>query len=196
MAARLPPATRLTPQRLAGHAPGGSNAAMTSWTFLRRTALVTLPWLAAALAGCASAPSADTPVPRSAPDARAAAPADLTAEQQWLQQWFGGTPVVIVADRDATLRIEVPQGFAFDAGQSRVKPPLAAVLDRVAESLRRRPLLVAAVAAPADGDAALQRQRTAAVVRHLRDRGIDAGRLASAAAGGAVVTLRLAVSPG
>lgn len=164
-------------------------------TSTRRAALAGLAGLAAALAGCATGPAAEAPA-RPAPDARAAAPADLMAEQQWLQQWFGGTPVVIANDRDGSLRVEVPLAFSFDAGQSRVKPPLAAVLDRVAESLRRRPLLLVSVAAPADGDAALQRARATAVGKHLAGRGVEGSRLVTAPPAGPTLLLRLAVAPG
>jgi outer membrane protein OmpA-like peptidoglycan-associated protein len=152
---------------------------------------------AALLAGCAGGPSpGPSGPPASAADQRAAAPAGLSAEQQWLQQWFGGTPVEIASQRDGTLRVDVPMAFAFDPGQPAIKKPLAAVLDRVAESLRRRELLVVAVAPPAEGDAALAQRRTAAVVRYLGDRGVQAARVSVAPAAGPALGLRLAVNPG
>lgn len=151
------------------------------------------------LTGCATGPGgANEPAgpPASAADRRAAAPSALMAEQQWLQQWFGGTPVAISNTRGDELRLDVPVKYAFDPGQATVKPPLAAVLDRVAESLRRRELLVLAVAPPAESDAALVRRRVEAVGRHLSRRGVDAGRITPVAAEGAVLSLRLQVSPG
>lgn len=180
-------------------APSRCNRAMTKTSSpLRRTAAAA--GLAAALlaAGCATGPqgpgSAGTPAGTEA-DRRAAAPAALMAEQQWLQQWFSGTPVAISNDRGDQLRVDVPAEFAFGAGQAGIKPPLAAVLDRVAESMRRRDMLVLTVAAPAGGEAGLGRRRVEAITRHLTGRGVDAARIAPAAADGAAVGLRLAVNP-
>ena len=60
----------------------------------------------------------------------------LAAEQKRLAALFDGTPVVFAMQADGSLRVEVPLHFAFDAGSSTVKPPLAAVLDRIARSQR------------------------------------------------------------
>lgn len=175
------------------------NRAMTQTSLPRRT-ITAAACLAAALlaAGCATGPQGpgSTPPPAGTEaDRRAAAPAGLMAEQQWLQQWFGGTPVSITQDRSGALRVDVPDQFAFDAGQVTIKPPLAAVLDRVAESLRRRDMLVLTVSPPAGGEAGLGRRRVEAITRHLTGRGVDAGRIAPAAADGALVGLRLLVNP-
>ena len=151
----------------------------------------------ALLAGCATGPrGAGEPAapPASEADRRAAAPAALMAEQQWLQQWFSGTPVAITNDRGDQLRVDVPVKFAFDPGQVGIKPPLAAVLDRVAESMRRRDLLVVTVAPPAEAEAALGRRRAEAVTRYLTGRGVDAARITSVAAEGPVMGLRLQVN--
>jgi outer membrane protein OmpA-like peptidoglycan-associated protein len=105
-------------------------------------------------------------------------------EERWLRQWFDGTPVQIVRQRDGALAVTVPAAFCFDPGRHAVKPPLAAVLDKVAESLRRqRQARLDALAVPADaeGDAALLRRRGLAVRDHLRARGVDDARLAQPA---------------
>lgn len=151
----------------------------------------------ALLAGCATGPrGASEPAgpPASEADRRAAAPAALMAEQQWLQQWFSGTPVAISNDRGDQLRVDVPAKFAFDPGQVGIKPPLAAVLDRVADSLRRRELLVVAVAPPAEAEAALGRRRLEAVTRYLTSRGVEASRISASTADGAALGLRLQVN--
>lgn len=142
--------------------------------------------IAGLLVGCASAPppsgrppvSTTTPAPAAAPEpVRRDA---LEAERRWLQQWFDGTPVVIAQPQREALAVEVPREFCFDAGRAEVKPPLKAVLDKLAQSLRRVPQArVQLVAAPADagGDAALARQRATRVREHLRSRGVPADRL-------------------
>jgi outer membrane protein OmpA-like peptidoglycan-associated protein len=96
-----------------------------------------------AVCGCSSvgqpAPAAP-PAPAAAPaDQRAAVPAALAVERQWLQSWFQGTPVLIGQGDDGALSVDVPREFCFDPGRSSVKPALAAVLNKVAESLRRVP---------------------------------------------------------
>ena len=173
--------------------------------------------LSAALAGCASsspsrngAPGAATPVPglpapatpptpQTPAEQRTALAAELTVEQQWLDSYFHGTPVQIRQRDDGALWVDVPREFCFDAGRSNVKPPLAAVLDKVAESLRRRPgAVVTLLTAPDDkpGSTPLALQRATSVQKHLRDRGVPAGRLSEpkAAAAGTAVQLRIAAA--
>lgn len=151
-----------------------------------RLLLLTFAVAVAALSACSSvAPPESSPAPAPAPapatpDQRAAAPAQLAAEQKWLSAWFKGTPVRIRQRDDGALTIDVPREFCFDAGRSTVKPALAAVLDKTAESLRRVPQAeVALIAAPADGSAgdALALQRATQVREHLRARGVNTSRL-------------------
>lgn len=162
--------------------------------------------LSLALVGCASvdapAPPVDpvAPVPRSAADQRATTPAALTIERRWLQSWFEGTPVVIRQGRDAAVSLEIPREFCFDTGRSGVKPGLAVVLDKVAESLRRVPAAhLAVIATPADGEVAnarLSAQRAAQVQQHLLARGVPAARLgAPTGALAPAVLLRIEASP-
>ncbi|HEY9068515.1 MAG TPA: hypothetical protein VIO33_26250 [Burkholderiaceae bacterium] len=104
--------------------------------------------LLAVVAGCATrapapggaappagAPSPGAPAPAPAPSRPPPQPT-LAAEQKRLAALFDGTPVVFTMQSDGSLRVEVPLRFAFDAGSSTVKPPLAAVLDRLARSQR------------------------------------------------------------
>lgn len=146
-------------------------------------------WLPAAvlvLHGCASTPAQRPAVaPEPVGAARSAAPAGssaLAVEKQWLQSWFSGTPVLIVQHGDGAVTVDVPREFSFDAGRSGVKPPLAAVLDKVAQSLLRTPQArLPIVAAPADagGAPALALQRATQVRTHLLSRGVAAARLGS-----------------
>lgn len=140
---------------------------------------------------------AQTPAP-SGSQARTQAAEALAIEQQWLQDWFRGTPVRIALRSDGTLAVDVPREFCFEAGRSRILPALSAVLDKVAQSLQRRPAArLTLIAGPADpagvaGPAALGLQRATVMQRHLRDRGIARDRLAEPLAEGSTgVQLRM-----
>ncbi len=159
---------------------------------------------ALALCGCSSVappktaasttPESTTPG-STTPEQRSALAANLAIERQWLDSWFRGTPVRIVQRDDGVLAVDVPREFCFDRGSSNVKPALAAVLDKVAESLRRRPqAMLILLAAPDDraGATPLALQRAMRVQKHLRDRGVPATRLGPpTAATAAAVQLRL-----
>ena len=107
-------------------------------------------------------------------------PSSLAVERQWLQSWFEGTPVRITQRSESAFTVDVPRDYCFDAGGSVVKPPLAAVLDKLAQSLRRKPSArVELLAAPGDGSAgsALAQQRADNVRKHLIARGVSSEQL-------------------
>ena len=80
---------------------------------------------------------------------------------------------------DGTLRVTVPLRYCFDRGAVVVKPPLAAVLDRIAKSQRDEPtrLRVAAAPDPGKGAEALARSRAESTRDYLAVHGIKANRL-------------------
>ena len=156
---------------------------------------------ALAVTGCAVTPAGRTP-PAGTPQAPAPAPGSdegrppaLMVERQWLQSWFRGTPVRIAQRGDGPLTIEVPLEFGFEPGRTRVLPALAAVLDKVAESLRRvSTARLVLIAAPGDGAQTpkLAAQRAGRVRAHLLSRGVPPAQLASAtSATGPTVILRM-----
>ena len=166
-------------------------------------ARICFPLLAAlALAGCAStqtAPTAATsastsssvsaPAPTRAASAPSvavpqAAPPVLAAEKHWLEGLFRDTPVVVAAAPDAGVRVQVPLKYAFDTGKDTVKPPLAAVLDKVAASLHRQPRAQLRLSAPAGARAENVRQQ-------MLKRGIAPARIAPLVARGDAVELQL-----
>jgi outer membrane protein OmpA-like peptidoglycan-associated protein len=157
--------------------------------------------VAAGLSACAGSPTrapATAPVATAA-EQRAATPATLAVERQWLQSWFKGTPVVIAQRNEGTLSIEVPRDFCFDPGRSNVKPALAAVLDKLAESLRRVSITrLTLIAAPEDATAAtpLGLERATQVQKQLQSRGVSTSRLAKpSVATAASVQLRMETPP-
>ncbi len=158
-------------------------------------------WLAFAafslsLSGCAlfrpapSTPAPAHPAPAPAqehtnivPSVPEAAPkVSLLAEQRRLADLFRGTPVVFEMTPDGSLRVGVPLRYSFDDGRAAVKPPLAAVLDRVARSQRGQKTRLR-VAAPADASAAnaqqLARDRAASTRDYLVARGVGVSRFAT-----------------
>ena len=178
----------------------------------------TLPLaVALSLCACASDPpssSSSSPAPSPSPatvaaqgpaasapptpaQQRTAAASTLAVERQWLASWFKGTPVVVAQRPDGAVVVDVPREFCFDPGRDTVKPALAAVLDKVTQSLRRTPTAeLHLIAAPNDasGSATLGVQRATRVYDYLRAHGIPAGRLAKpSAASGAAVQLRMEV---
>jgi len=137
-----------------------------------------------ALHGCSSppgVPAAPTPpAAATAPVVPAPRPSSLAVERQWLQAWFEGTPVRITQRSEASFSVEVPRDYCFDAGRSAVKPPLAAVLDKLAQSLQRKPAArVELLAAPGDAAAApaLAQQRADNLRKHLIARGVSSEQL-------------------
>lgn len=140
---------------------------------------------AAALPGCGtSAPpstaAASTAPPAPVPSARLL----LDAERQRLTKLFEGTPVVFVTTSDGNLRATVPRRFCFDVGSSKVKPPLAAVLDRIAKSQAPADtrLRVVVPSDPNPRSPALAHERAQNVLDWLARQGIAQARLQMVAA--------------
>jgi len=160
------------------------------------TACKTAPTAAGGTVPAAPASSASPSRPTANLATRAAATkANLAIEKVRLTELFRGTPVVFVLQADGSLRVEVPLSFSFDAGQAVVKPPLAAVLDRVATG-QRDELTRVVVSAPPDAankGSTLPVDRSASVQHYLTTRGLAEARLGSAPAGGASV-VRLVIS--
>lgn len=130
------------------------------------------------LAAC-STPRPATPPSSSAVPGAPAPRSTLASEQVRLAELFRGTPVVFAMQQDGSLRATVPRRFSFDAGAIKVKPALAAVLDRLAKSQLETSSRMR-VNAPADQEprgAALARDRALSVRDYLAGQGIVATRL-------------------
>lgn len=129
----------------------------------------------AAPASPASGPAASVPI---APALRAT----LASEQVRLSELFRGTPVTFAMQQDGSLRATVPRRYSFDAGEVKVKPPLAAVLDRLAKAqlAATSRLRVSAPADPQARGSALARDRAFSVRDYLQSQGIASTRLQAA----------------
>ena len=103
----------------------------------------------------------------------------LAQERERLAGLFDGTPVVLEIDRDGSLRAEVPLRFCFEPARAVVKPPLAALLDRLAGSPATRGGVwsVAAPGDPASKGTTLANERAASVRDYLVGHGADALRV-------------------
>jgi outer membrane protein OmpA-like peptidoglycan-associated protein len=134
-----------------------------------------------------------------APGQPAPALSPMQTEQRFLEDWFRNTPVVIATQGPTTLQVDVPLVNSFDAGKADIKPALGAVLERVAESLRRQIGARITLAAPADaaGPPTLAQARAQRVRDHLVARRIAAPRitLGDPARVGGPVQMRLVIPP-
>ena len=148
--------------------------------------------VAACLGACGTTPTS------SAPTKAAASPRpSLAQERQRIGDLFQGTPVTLAMDGSGSLRAEVPLKFSFDAGRAVVKPPLGALLDRLAGSPATRggSWVVAAPGDPRSKGNALALERAASARDYLVSRGADPLRfsLSSLGAGGETAVIRIVV---
>ena len=156
------------------------------------------------VAGCASRAPAPAPRAAQAPASQAEArveapkpappapkPSPLASEQRWLAQWFEGTPVGIQAEADGSLQLTVPTVHSFDVKSTAPKPALKAVLDKVGQSLKRKPTTRLAIAAPGQTGTA----RAQAARQHVVARGVAKHRVTAAPTDADSVVLRLSLAP-
>ena len=153
-------------------------------------------WLAALVAGCAAPtqvpPGTMPPATPGTPPPRPGQPPPnlLAAEVTWMKQLFDGTPVAIATEPDGAMRVDVPLNFSFDDKSNAPKPPLRAVMDKVAVSMARQASTKVHLASP--GPAA----RGAAMRSYLQGRGVIGLRVVVLAPpAGDAVTMRVVPGP-
>lgn len=149
----------------------------------RRVLAVSATLVSGFVAGCAGVPFLSP------------GPPTVASEQRRLRDELRDAPVVVIETTpEGRLRVAVPLRYCFETGRSAVKPPLAAVLDRMTPGLKPGGFDVR-VAAPADGrggSALLAQDRAASVRDYLVARGVPALRFGSPSqAGGEHVELLL-----
>jgi outer membrane protein OmpA-like peptidoglycan-associated protein len=90
---------------------------------------------------------------------------------------------MITLQDDVAMRVAVPLRFCFDFDSAVIKPPLAAVLDRLAKSQQDEPTLmrVTAMPDPRIGNqsvmSSLAANRSVSIREHLVGQGIDSERI-------------------
>jgi len=161
---------------------------------MERLRILAVAVAAAVLAGCASAPGGHGAGSGEGAKPGAAPRPTLVEEQRRLAELFSGTPVVFAMQKDGSLRVSVPLHFSFDPGRFAVKPPLGAVLDRVARSQRGAGthFVVTAPADPKSKGLMLGTERATSTRDYLVARGVDATRFSIAAAGSGDVVIVVA----
>lgn len=156
---------------------------------MRRGWAAALAIATALVAGCALPGGPSSP--------GGASPPSLTQQRWQLQQDLAGTPVE-VDTVEGGYRVSVPLRYCFDRQRSAVKPPLAAVLDRVARVVRNGEGLLLRVTAPSDGRGGdlLAQDRAAGVRDYLVARGVPRARFAAPARSAAqAVEIVVAAAP-
>lgn len=138
------------------------------------------------LAACGSTPSPPPPAGGgpavAAPVTPAATVRALDGVQRRLKDEFAGTPVTVTWADANRLQVGVPLRHAFAPGRAAVRPPLGAVLDRVAREARPMAGLGLSVSAPADagkGGGTLAAERSAATRDWLVGKGVAAARVSA-----------------
>jgi len=118
----------------------------------------------------------------------------LADEQRRLADLFKGTPVVFALQKDGSLRVSVPLRYSFDHGRHAVKPPLGAVLERVAKSQRGEPTRLSVIAPtdPGEKGLLLATERASSARDYMVARGVPATRFSLAAAGSGDVVIVVA----
>jgi flagellar motor protein MotB len=155
------------------------------------------PWIVTCCIVLLSACAQRGPGPEHGPGGESAsAPShpSLAEEQRRLADLFKGTPVVFALQKDGSLRVSVPLRYSFDRGRHAVKPPLGAVLERVAKSQRAEPTRLSVIA-PADPGAKgllLATERASSARDYMVARGVPATRFSISAAGAGDVVIVVA----
>ncbi|MEG1833212.1 MAG: OmpA family protein [Burkholderiaceae bacterium] len=94
-----------------------------------------------------------------------------------------GTGIEVTQTADNQLKLEVPSDVSFDVGRADIKPNLAPVLDRFAQTLRDNPSTTVRVIGHTDSTGSdainnpLSVNRAASVRNYLEARGVNSGRI-------------------
>ncbi|MEF9995792.1 MAG: OmpA family protein [Burkholderiaceae bacterium] len=94
-----------------------------------------------------------------------------------------GTGIEVTQTADNQLKLEVPSDVSFDVGRADIKPNLAPVLDRFAQTLRDNPSSTVRVIGHTDSTGSdainnpLSVNRAASVRNYLEARGVNSGRI-------------------
>ncbi|MFT4103544.1 MAG: OmpA family protein [Burkholderiaceae bacterium] len=108
----------------------------------------------------------------------------MEEQRQVMEQATAGTGVAVTRTEDNQLRLEVPSDVSFDVGQATIKPNLAPVLDRFAQTLRDNPATTLRIVGHTDSTGSdavnnpLSVNRAASTRQYLVDHGVAVDRIA------------------
>jgi len=152
------------------------------------------PWIVTCCIVLLSACAQRGPGPERGSGGEAPSHPSLAEEQRRLADLFKGTPVVFALQKDGSLRVSVPLRYSFDHGRHAVKPPLGAVLERVAKSQRAEPTRLSVIAPTDTGTKGLllATERASSARDYMVARGVPATRFSISAAGAGDVVIVVA----
>ncbi|MCL4183734.1 MAG: OmpA family protein [Burkholderiaceae bacterium] len=105
-------------------------------------------------------------------------------QKRAMEQATQGTGVGVTQTADNQLKLNVPSDVSFDTGRADIKPNLAPVLDRFAQTLQQNPATTVRIIGHTDSTGTdaindpLSINRAASTRQYLAARGVEAGRIA------------------
>jgi outer membrane protein OmpA-like peptidoglycan-associated protein len=105
-------------------------------------------------------------------------------QKRAMEQATQGTGVGVTQTADNQLKLNVPSDVSFDTGRADIKPNLAPVLDRFAQTLQQNPATTVRIIGHTDSTGTdaindpLSINRAASTRQYLAARGVEAGRVA------------------
>lgn len=108
----------------------------------------------------------------------------MEEQKRAMEQATQGTGVDVMQTADNQLKLNVPSDVSFDTNRADIKPNLAPVLDRFAQTLQQNPTTTVRIIGHTDStgnDAIndpLSVNRAASTRQYLAARGVEAGRIA------------------
>jgi outer membrane protein OmpA-like peptidoglycan-associated protein len=105
-------------------------------------------------------------------------------QKRAMEQATQGTGVGVTQTADNQLKLNVPSDVSFDTGRADIKPNLAPVLDRFAQTLQQNPATTVRIIGHTDSTGTdtindpLSINRAASTRQYLAARGVDVGRIA------------------
>ncbi len=108
----------------------------------------------------------------------------MDKQKRDMEQATRGTGVQVSQTADNQLKLDIPSDVSFDVGRADIRPNLAPVLDRFAQTLNENPATRVRIVGHTDSTGSdaindpLSVNRAASTRNYLVARGVDAGRIA------------------
>ena len=108
----------------------------------------------------------------------------MEEQKRTMEQATQGTGVGVTQTADNQLKLDIPSDISFDVGRAEIKPNLAPVLDRFAQTLNANPTTTVRVIGHTDTQGSdaindpLSVNRAASTRQYLASRGVSAARIA------------------